>query len=451
MSQSRLTARQLVAFALPAVPISALGLPLVVYVPPFYGSEMGLGLAIVGTIFTLARVWDIITDPILGTVSDKFTTRLGRRRHWLIISVPLLMASSYAIFFPKPPITAGYLLFWMVVLYVGYTMLSISHMSWGAELSDDYNDRARIQGWREFALTFGMLGVLVIPAVVQQTQDADAATKIGAMGGFIILTLPIMVGISVMQVGERPVTPQPSLGFRESVAVVAGNRPLQRVLFANFLTGLAPGITGALYIFFISDVMDLGSWSSGILLLYFAASLVGVPGWIWLSCRIGKHQTFIVAMVWICVSLPLLLLVPVGSLWGNIVVNSLYGLTAAASPFLLRSILADVTDWDNLKSGAQRTGLYYALLMMTNKFGYAIAVGITYPILDWLGYVPEANNSADALLGVKLLFIFAPVVAAIVAGIALWRFPLNLQMQQELQKKLAERDAIRAATSSGEE
>lgn len=448
MSSPRLSARQIFAFALPAVPISALGLPLVVYVPPFYGSEMGLGLTVVGTIFTIARVWDIITDPILGAVSDKFVTPMGRRRHWIVLSVPILMVSSYAVFFPSAPVTAVYLMGWMVVLYLGYTLLSISHMSWGAELTDDYNDRARIQGWREFALIFGMLAVLVLPAIVQQVQGGEKTAQVGAMGWFILLTLPLLVGVSVTQVSERPVQPQPSLGFAQSVRLVSSNRLLQRVLFANLMTGLAIGITGSLYIFFISDVMALPDWSNTVLLLYFVASLLGVPGWIWLSCRIGKHQAFRVAMVWLCLSLPLLLLVPAGNLWGNIVVNSLYGLMGAASPFLLRSILADVTDWDNLQSGAQRTGLYYALLMMTNKFGYAIAVGLTYPLLDGLGYVPEAENAAATLLGVKLLFIIAPVLAAVLAAIALWNFPLDATAQRDIRQQLTKRDAEIATARS---
>ncbi|OAB58502.1 sodium:galactoside symporter [Phormidium willei BDU 130791] len=442
MSDSKLNRRRIVAFALPAIPISAMGLPLVVYVPPFY-SELGLGLSVVGNIFALARLWDIITDPILGTVSDRWTTRIGRRRPWIILSVPLLMASAYAIFLPSESVSAAYLLIWLILLYVGYTMLSISHMSWGAELSDDYYDRARVQGWREFALIFGMLAVLVIPAIIQQLQDANSALQLGAMGWFVVMTLPMTVAVSVWTVPERPTPPQPRIGFVNSAKILARNHLLQRVLGANFLTGLAPGVTGSIYIFFISDVMALPNWSSAILLMYFLASLIGVPGWIWLSCRLGKHQTFIVAMVWMSVVLPLLLWVPPGNLALNILVNALYGVTTAASPFLLRSILADVTDWDNVQSGSQRTGLYYSLLMMSNKFGYALAVGITYPLLDWIGYSPEVENSAETLMGLKLLFVFAPILAVLPAMALLWRFPLNRQAQQALRQQLLERDWLK--------
>ncbi|USR89421.1 MFS transporter [Phormidium yuhuli AB48] len=441
MSDLKLTRQRIIAFALPAIPISALGLPLVVYVPPFY-SELGLSLSVVGNIFALARFWDLITDPVLGTLSDRWTTQIGRRRPWIILSVPLLMASAYALFLPEQPVSASYLLTWLILLYVGYTMLSISHMSWGAELSDDYHDRARVQGWREFSLIFGMLAVLAIPAVMQQTQNANSTTQVGAMGWFVVVTLPITIVVSVWKVPERPTPPQSTIGFVKSAKILARNRLLQRVLGANFLTGLAPGVTGSIYIFFISDVMALPDWSSAILLMYFLASLIGVPGWIWLSCRLGKHQTFMVAMVWMALVLPLLLLVPPGSLWLNILVNALYGVTMGASPFLLRSILADVTDWDNLESGSQRTGLYYSLLMMSNKFGYALAVGVTYPLLDWIGYSPDLQNTPETLMELKLLFIFAPILAILPAAALLWRFPLNVHAQQMLRQQLIERDVL---------
>lgn len=88
LAKKSLTFWQLVAYSAPAAPIAALGLPIVVYLPPFYQS-LGLSLGVVGAIFMLGRFWDVITDPILGIVSDRVTTRWGRRRHWLVLSVPI--------------------------------------------------------------------------------------------------------------------------------------------------------------------------------------------------------------------------------------------------------------------------------------------------------------------------------------------------------------------------
>jgi len=88
----------LFAFALPAAPIAALGLPLAVHIPPFYAKITGLELTFIGVLFLLIRFWDVFTDPVLGVLSDRFETRWGRRRHWIVASVPIVMVSVYMIF-----------------------------------------------------------------------------------------------------------------------------------------------------------------------------------------------------------------------------------------------------------------------------------------------------------------------------------------------------------------
>ena len=107
MAKGRISRGQLAAFALPSIPISALGLPIVVYLPPFYAEDMGLSLSLVGWIFMIARFWDVFTDPVLGTVSDRIHSPWGRRRHWIVLSVPMLMFCAYMVFVPTAPVSSG--------------------------------------------------------------------------------------------------------------------------------------------------------------------------------------------------------------------------------------------------------------------------------------------------------------------------------------------------------
>ena len=437
-----LTKKTIAAFVSPGIPLSALGLPLLVYLPPFYAEEMGLGLSLVGTIFMITRFWDVFTDPVLGVLSDRVTTPLGRRRHWIILSVPILMICVYKVFIPEPPVTGNYLLCWMLLLYVGWTLLSISHMSWGAELSSDYYERSRVQGWREFALVFGMLAVLILPTILEQTGGAESGTKVAAMGWFTIILLPITVAIAVCNVKERPVEPSCQLGLLKSASLLLKNKLLIRVLISDLMIGLAPGIVGSIYIFFVTYVMQLGEWSSLMLLLYFVASFCGIPLWMRLSYKLEKHRTFGVAKMYGCLILVSLLLVQPGNLWLYTLFNILFGIESGAGAFLLRSIMADLTDHDNLESGTQRTGLYYSLLTMTNKVGSALGVGIVYPILDWIGFVPGGENTAEAIEALKYMFIFVPIPISLLAALFIWNFPLDSNRQKELRRLLAERDSM---------
>ncbi len=242
MKSTPLSIPTLMAFASPAAPISALGLPLIVYLPPFYADDMGIGLSLVGTVFMITRFWDVITDPLLGVVSDRFRTPWGRRRPWIVASVPIVLIAVWQIFMPDPPVSWVYLLGWMIFLYVGWTLLTISHMSWGAELTPDYDERSRVQAAREIALLLGVVAVLALPALLEQLDPTStAAGRMAAMGWFIILCLPVTVAWAVSTAPEPEAAPAPALGWRRAVGLLAKNAALRRVLLMDAISGIGGG------------------------------------------------------------------------------------------------------------------------------------------------------------------------------------------------------------------
>ncbi len=131
------------AYSSLTIPITAVGIPLSVYLPPLYATEMGLSLATVGFIFMLARIWDVVTDPLMGLIIDRFPSRWGRRKHWIVTGAPLLMISAWFVYLPSPRAGAGYLLFWLFILYIGFTLIDTAHKSWGPDLATTYDDRSR--------------------------------------------------------------------------------------------------------------------------------------------------------------------------------------------------------------------------------------------------------------------------------------------------------------------
>ena len=129
-----LSKKVLASYSAVSLPLAAMAMPMAVYLPPFYAEAESLDLTTVGLIFTLARIWDVITDPLMGMAIDKYETRWGRRKHWVAISIPILLLSVYMVYLPDPAdITPLYLGGWLLLLYIGYTMLGIAHQSWGAE------------------------------------------------------------------------------------------------------------------------------------------------------------------------------------------------------------------------------------------------------------------------------------------------------------------------------
>ena len=436
----------LFAFAFPAAPISALGLPLVVHLPPFYANTLGLGLTVVGSIFMLARLWDVIIDPMIGILSDRYETRWGRRRHWIVLSVPIVMLSVAMIFMPQAPVSAAYLVFWLFVLYIGWTLLTISHMSWGAELTPHYHERSRVQGVREVLLVLGMVLVLALPVAIEATMHPDdiASARVASMGWFVVILLPITVAVAVWQVPERKTPPPAHISPRQAIGALVASRPLRYVIFADLISGVSGGIVTSLFLFLAEDAFQLGKFSSALLLCYFIAGVLFIPVFLAISSRIGKHKTVALSAAFSALTLPLIYLVPVGNVGAALGIWVFFGLNMAAGPFLFRAIMADVADHDAVETGQLRTGLFYSMLAMTNKIGHALAIGVAFWMLDLVGFVPGGENSAAALDGLRAVYVWPAVVISTAVAFALWRFPLD-EAQQQANRDILDRRILDAA------
>ena len=437
---------KLAAYAAPALPIAALATPLSIYLPPFYATEMGLGLTAVGTILMAARLWDLITDPLMGTVSDKLPSRWGRRRHWMVLSIPLLVISAFLVMFPTwfvgERATAGYLLGSLFLLYIGFTMLTISHLAWGAELSDDYQERSRIQGWREFAHLSAMVLVLLIPAALEQTGDASSTGfKMAAMGWYVVVLTPIAILVSVMTVGENPAVATTPVGFKKSLEVLVTNRFMARILVADLFIAIPGAVRGSVFIFYITAVIGAPEWSAIILLSYFVAGPIAVPLWLWIGRRVPKHRAAALGVL-LHVAVSACYLIPREG--DTVLFAALFfasGIVYAGVPFLLRSMTADVVDYDKLETGQDRTGLYYSLITTTMKVGGALGIGLGYPLLDWIGFDPTGPNDPAQLDGLRYVYAFVPVVSELLVVALLYSFPLDEAMQRQIRARI---DAVRA-------
>jgi len=442
------------AYSLPSIPIAALGLPLVVALPPYYAAEAGLSAATVGIVLMLCRFWDMFTDPVLGVISDRTRTRWGRRRPWMVVAVPILMLAVYMVFFPMDGANALYLGFWMFALYVGWTLLTISHMSWGSELSTIYHQRSRVHGWREFGNILGMVLVLALPFLLTKAFNQPESVGFQAMGLFVIVLLPILVVIAVATVPERHAVEVHGINWKQGLKLIGRNKPLRYVLAVDLLGGLATGVTGTLFFWFIGIVMDLPGQGFFLLFFYFISGLIAVPFWIAIATKFSKHRTYAAAMAFGAVTLPLIFFFPPGAFLLVLAGHVLYGIAYGAQHFLVRSMMADVCDHDAMETGQERTGIYMALLAMTAKAGLALAVGFTTVVLDAVGFDLQATRAENTDLALNTFYFLYLAVPALFMGanaLIIWNFPLTEDVQAETRKRFEEMKAEHAyvAMASG--
>lgn len=424
--------------------MAAMGMPIAVYLPRFYTEGLGLSLVTVGTIFTLARIWDVVTDPIMGMVIDKFDTRWGRRKHWIAISIPILMVAVWMVFMPDPDNVSGlYLGFWLITLYVGYTMLAIAHQSWGAELSQTYDDRSRLFGWREIFVIAGMTIVLAIPAALELTGYNDQEDKVGSMGWFCLILFPLLVIPTLVGVPDSHSARQSHIPWDEAAKVIFSNRLMWRLLAADVTSGFGTGVSGALYIFVASSYFKLPGHASIALLFYFLASFFAMPMWLKLAYKVGKDKALKIALLYaVVINVGLIPIAEAGSvvvLWGFTIA---YGVAFGAAPTLLRSMMADLTDEDELRVGEKRSGLFFALLTTTNKLGAAFAVGVSFAILEIaFGFIPGGENNQAALDGLLITYTAGTALGLLLAYFSLIGYPLDRAAHDDIRTQLEARQA----------
>ncbi len=429
--------RLLAAYAAPALPGAMLLLPLYVHLPVLYADTLGLGLSLVGTLLLVARLWDVVTDPLVGVLCDRSLGRFGRRKPWILAGLPLAMLGAAFLFMPGERVSAAYLLGWTMLLYLGATMIQIPYQAWGAELSGEYHERTRISGWREAITVLGTLLAAALPALF----GSDTRAGVAALGVAVILLLPVCVAIALLRVPEPPLAPGAAPSFTiAGLRAVWRNGPFRRLLLAWLLNGVANGLPATLVLLYVTHVLQAPALAGVVLLLYFGAGIAAVPLWLKLATRYGKHRVWIGAMLWNCAVFAFVPLLGAGDAVAFCIISLLTGICLGADLALPPAMQADVIDLDTARTRQQRAGFFFALWGMATKLALAAAVGIAFPLLDLAGFVPAASsNAGPALFMLAALYAWAPVGFKLAAIAVMWRYPITAERQRRLRARIARR------------
>ncbi|MBR7618964.1 MFS transporter [Phenylobacterium sp. 20VBR1] len=441
----RLSLATILAFACTSLPLSALGIALSVYLPRYFASHIGVELAIVGAVFATVRMIDIPLDPALGMIMDRTRTRWGRYRLWTVIGTPILMLALLMLF--QAPEGSGrlYLGGWLLVMYLGTSILGLSHSAWAATLATNYHERSRIFGVMTAVGVLGSVLVLAIPILLEQ-RGMTEAQSVQAMGWFVIALTPIAVLLVVARTPER-ITKDVHTGhftLREYWALIS--RPnMIRILAADLCLSLGPGWMAALYLFYFKDARGFSTTEANILLaVYILAGFAGAPAIGWLAARISKHRAVMVATTGYSLMLMMVGFLPKGAMGLALPAMFAAGFLAAGFGVMTRAITADIGDEVRLEGGKERIGLIYALTVLTSKVAGAFSIFLTFTVLARVGYNAKegAVNSAQAIHNLELAYLIGPIVFVMLGGACFIGYKLDAKNHAEVRRQLDERDAL---------
>lgn len=476
-AERQLSRLGLFSYSMLYMPVSMVLLPVTVYVIPFY-AELGISMYAMSLIIFGARLSDAFTDPLVGILSDRTNSRFGRRKPWILMGTPLLMLSLYMLFVPGEAPSTWYFGFWIVLLFLAFTIVDLPYFAWGAEVSDNYDERTRITALREQFHFLGTISFNLLPLVaalliyfstvgqatlsdmlanfsdefqsIMKTRAGHIDVILTWLATFVLVALPLatMLALVIVPEAKPKVIARARPKFLASLRVVKRNGPFVRLLICYTVSSLGAAITAALSYFFVKHVIQVGELYPIYLLVYYASSVLGLPVWTFLSERIGKHRAYIAALIWFAIWACCIPFIPAGMFSLFLVIMCLKGSAVGALLALPAAMAADAVDIDSARSGEQRAGLYFSLWGMLKKGSMAAgsAIGLTAAAL--FGFDPQADptlagtadgNSESALVWLALWYSIIPACIKFVAFPFMLRYPLTEVRQRRIRERIERR------------
>ena len=441
---AELTGWRTIAFASPSFALTAMLLPVLMYLPDYYAHELGLGLATIAFVLFTVRSADIAFDPVLGLMMDRSRSRIGRYRSWFVTGVPLAMTAIYMLYNAPVGVTGVYLFLWLAIANVGQSISYLAHTSWAASSARTYDHRSSVFGWLMVFSVLGMFLIMALPPVLSLTLGWTRPHGVQAMGWLMIISLPLTAILALAAVGEPPARPALAHPSARELFALLRHGLVVRLLGADIVWGIGPAVAATLLFTFFDSLKLIDRDIAGLALLaYFIGGMVGAPLWIRIAKGRGKHRALMWSGLTYAVVQSAILLVPPKQVALSLIVMAIAGLPSNAGPILIRSMMADVADEVRLSTGVDRMSLLLSLLSSIGKIGSAVMTGAALYILSLVDFDIKLgpDNSASSLHVLAFLYALLPASTGLFTAWIIRGYRLDARAHAEIRRQLDELDA----------
>lgn len=445
------------------------------YLPFFYSNIFGLSLAHAGTLVLVTKLYDAVSDPVMGLIADRTNTRWGKYRPYLLwIAIPFAVAGVLAFFTPQ---TDNYT-FKHVYAYVTYilmmTVYTAINVPYGAMLgvmTDDSREKSVFSSFRMFFAFIGsfiamgsfepllklrqsILGTLPAEWTLADSTPADWTIAVSVIGIvcavlFILSFVMTRERVTEAEMAKEPVKENSDETAKTSVAedlkALVANGPWWMLLGGGIAILLFNCVRGGAAAYYFADVLGTNAIFTLALFLTVGeiSQLVGVVVTVPVSEKIGKKATFLLVLVAVTVLSIIVAFLPEtpAGMWALLVSQILICIAIGINSPLLWSMFADVADYSELKNGRASTGLIFSSSSMAQKFGAAFGSAIVLWVLMAFGYdnAKGAVQTPEALATIKALISWIPAIGS-AAGIAIMLgYPLTDKKMSEIRQELSKK------------
>lgn len=403
-------------YGLLGLPLAFMSLPLYVSLPQYYAEHFGVPLGVLGVVLLASRLLDAAIDPWLGRWADSLFARSAHRAWAAACAAAVLMALGFAALWhpllsevlPMPLWLAAAL----VPTYLGFSVVSVIHMAWGARWGGTAAQRARIVAWREGLALCGVVAASVLPSWLGMAATSAVLAAALALG---LAMLKLSSG-GVQRAAGAPA--QASSAGGDARSSPWASAPFKALLGVFMLNGVSAAIPATLLPFYVRDQLQAPAWEPLFLLAYFACAASGLPLWLRLVPRLGLVRSWLLGMLLAVLAFAAVPWLEAGQVLSFTAVCLASGLALGADLVMPAALLVAVLR--DAGQGAHGEGRFFGWWACATKLNLALAAGLALPLLAWVGYTNGSREPRElaALVGA---YAALPCVLKLMAALALWR------------------------------
>lgn len=432
----------------------------------FLVSVVGIDASIAGTVILIGRIWDSVNDPLIGMISDRINTRWGRRRPFLLFGA-IPFGLSFFLLFVVPPIDdpvflAIYYGFAYLLFDTMYTIINVPYSALTPELTEDYDERSTLAGWR---IAIAILAALIAGATFQLMAEdrigvlleSTFGVSVSIQAGYAItaaiwsitLMIPPLILFRTIREPQRVPPDRSPLRPWKTFLEVFSNRPFRIASIVYLLSFTTADMVVTVLVWFLIFYIGAGTGFVSLTVgLVLGLAFLTMPVTVKLMHIMGKKRTYIAAMSVYAIVLFFISQAPRGGFTYILIAALFAGFGYGAVNVIPWAMVADVVEEDELKSGKRREGLYSGYLVFFRKLATAIAIFGVTRVLASTGFVETTPGTIQnieqpesALLALRLLVGIVPAIMLIVAIIAASRYPLDREVHEAIRRQLKDRRA----------
>ncbi|MFN4190532.1 MAG: MFS transporter [Pseudothermotoga sp.] len=426
-----------------------------IYYLYFLTSVLKINPALAGLVILVSKLWDALSDPLMGIISDRTRTKYGRRRPYFLVGTVLIFLSFFLLWYPVDFSSEmkrfafamfAYLFFCTVI-----TMVMIPYNALASELTLDYNERTSLTSVRMFFSMFSSVLCAVLPLeIIKRFENVKAGHIVMASSFGLLFALPFIATFLTTRERQEFQQRLSKFNFKESFIIPFKNRSFRMVLFMYLFAFLAMDVIMAILMYFMTYYLGKGNQTNFVMGMLLIVQIVVIPIYSMMGKKWGKRKAFSMAVtLWLVAMIGSFLISPKTASFGIYLFAGIVGAATGGVVVMIYSIFTDIPDVDELQSGSRREGLFSGLYTFMRKLSSALAVFIISNIIAIAGYKPpieevidgnvrivQQAQSPEFILTLRLVFATIPIALLAFCLWAALKYPLTPESHAKLKKIL---------------